>query len=160
MSISLRAVLTSLAISSLYGSFIYACPDVSRDLGLDFWNFSDCEEELRRCKQMEKELQVSSERVMRRLSLKFMIAEDLVEQRITLKEATSKFIALNRMDPELMSTTCSLYPSASEEESVARQVISFVRNNQQSESSRSTETLKHLEQELQQLGRASAALSN
>src|SRR5258708_39418830 len=123
MRIPVRAVLISSAISLTYSSFVFACPQWTRELGLDVWNTFDEEEQVRSGLKKQQELDAVGDRVMRRVSLKLEITNDLLGRRITLAQATEQFLSLNRSDPELMTMTRFTYPAASDEESVARQVI-------------------------------------
>jgi hypothetical protein len=151
MRIPVRAVLISSAISLAYSSFVFACPEWTRELGLDVWNTFDEDEQVRINLKRQKELDAVGERVMQRVSLKLEIVRDLVERRITLEHATEQFLALNRSAPELMTVTRRSYPAASDEESVAQQVIGFARNNPRWESRHGKDLLPQLEKELAEI---------
>jgi hypothetical protein len=97
-------------------------------------------------------LEAIGERVMKRISLKLAITSDLIDRRITLYQATEQFLALNQTDPELMTMTRFSFPAASDEESVARQAISYARTHLRNGSGPSPERIRELENDLAENG--------
>ncbi len=127
MSLSLRTVAIALVLVLGYAGFVVAFPSWSQELGLDVWNYLTESNNLNEYKSRSDELDLISQKVKQRLSIKIMVTQDLIDNRISLDEAIDHFFALDHLDPEIISLTRDLYPAASERESVAKQVLSFVK---------------------------------
>jgi hypothetical protein len=147
MRIPMRTLLISSTISLACGGFVFACPHWTRELGLDVWNTFEEKQQVRNSKECEKEMSAANECVMKRISLKFLITTDLIDRRINLSQATEQFLALNQTEPELMTVTRYLCPAASDQESVARQVIGYARIHLEKRSDPSEEIIRHLEKD-------------
>jgi hypothetical protein len=137
------------AIGLVYASFAFACPEWTRDLGLDVWNYSTLNEQVETHRQRESELDKVSERVRKRLELKQLIVDAVIEEQLTLEMASDQFLALNRIPPDNMPAGRFQFPGASDEEIAARQVIALVKATLNSNPSRGAEVLCRLEAQWQ-----------
>jgi hypothetical protein len=61
-----------------------------------------------------------------RTALRRALVDDLIAGRVTLAEATGRFLAFNRGDPAYMSAIRSDHPGRTDEESQARNVLANV----------------------------------
>jgi hypothetical protein len=148
MRIPLRAAIISLALLLTYGGFILACPETSRELGLDMWNYFDEEKELTANEAYGAQISRYGERVKQRLVMKAMIVHDVLDGRISLLEATQQFTYLNQADPRITKILQQMNPGIGEVEINARQVIGFVRCNSKQGFSDANAIVHRLESEL------------
>jgi hypothetical protein len=125
MRIPLRTWAIALVISLSYGSFVIACPEWTRDLGLDVWNSFSEHARLEAHKRDARELDIVSERVKKRLEMKELLINELIHEQIDLSEATEQFQALNEAEPELATYVRMHFKGADDREKTARQVICF-----------------------------------
>jgi hypothetical protein len=156
MTLPLRAVLIPLAIVLMFVGFGSTCPQWTSYYGVDFWNYSRYEDDVR---QNLKEMEYFNElglHVQQRLHLKLAITHDLISKRIDLAQATDQFLELNKVEPEVLPGIRRYYQAASTEESVSSQVIDFVRTELKSDPSRLRETMCDLERQRQEIRQRSA----
>jgi hypothetical protein len=125
MRIPLRARTFALAVSLCCGSFVAACPQWTRDLGLDVWNSVGESTKLASYQRESRELNVVSERVKKRLEMKEILVNDLIDDQIDLSEATEQFEGLNEIEPELASYVRMHFEGVDDREKTARQVLCF-----------------------------------
>lgn len=125
MRIPLRTWTTALAISLSYGSFVIACPEWTRDLGLDVWNSISEQAKLEAHQRDARELDIANVRVRKRLEIKELLINELIHEEIDLSEATEQFQALNEVEPELATYVRMHFQGADDREKTARQVICF-----------------------------------
>src|SRR5687767_1238703 len=69
------------------------------DLGLDFWNLPQWQRDLEESVRRREDLTRQEERLLNRLAAKQAVIENLIAGRLSLKEATAHFRALNEADP-------------------------------------------------------------
>jgi hypothetical protein len=151
MTIPLRHALAALAFTLAYGGFTIACPGWTHQLGLDVWNYSAEEAVHQNNRKRFDELTQEGDRVKRRLALKAVIAQDLIDGRTTLPSAVDQYTELNHSAPEVMSTLRVAYPHKSDVEIVGRQVIVFAAGRLEEGSSQREEFRCRLESELRDL---------
>lgn len=149
-----RAAAAALVLVLLYGGFCLACPQWTRALGLDVWNYQELADEARREGRLRNELSATDERIKHRLDLKAVVTDEVIEGRASLADATERFMALNRADPDIVSHTRQMFPAPTEAEATARQVINFVHARLRHEPSRRDEVLCRLRAELSSLAGA------
>jgi hypothetical protein len=125
MRIPLRTWAIALVISLSYGSFVLACPEWTRDLGLDVWNSIGEHEQLQAHNRDARKLDLVGERVKKRLEIKELLINQLIHEQIELSEATEQFQALNEAEPEIASYVRMHFQGANDREKTARQVICF-----------------------------------
>jgi hypothetical protein len=122
----LRAVSALTMTVVVYYGFVLACPERSHSLCLDFWNYfneqKDMEESVRRSTELEKLNQLMVQRVLRKQG----IAQAVIDERITLADASKQFLTLSLESPQSMTLIRSIYPAGSDEESCAMQILCYV----------------------------------
>jgi hypothetical protein len=151
MRIPLRAWAIALLVSLAYGSFVIACPEWTRDLGLDVWNSVRDGSEMAAQQRESRRLQMASERVRKRLEMKEMIVYQLIDDRMDLNEATDQFMTLNELEPELASFVRVHFPGANDREKTMAQVMSFASTIPAHNSSQCEEITKRLKRQFQAL---------
>jgi hypothetical protein len=103
-----------------------ARPAWASTLGLDVWNVPALKAELRDMTEESGRLDSESEDVRRRVAVKEQIIAELIARRMTLAEATDRFVQLNSYRPEILEVIRAKYPSGSDFEKTARNVIDYV----------------------------------
>ena len=151
MTLSLRAMLIPLAIVLLFGGFAFTCPQMAAERGIDFWNYSQYENDLRQNMGETDKLNRIGVRVQQRLNLKLAIIQDLISRRIDLAQASDQFLELNRIEPEALVDMRRCHPAATQEESAIAQILNFVRSELKSDPSRLRETICDLERQRQEI---------
>ena len=74
------------------------------------------------------ELKTNRGLINQRIALRNTLAQELIDNRITLPMATEHFLTMNRHDPDTMTTIRLAFPGKNDEESTALQVIQYVKN--------------------------------
>lgn len=143
----LRALLAPLAVMLAYGSFVAACPMWTEEIGLDVWNYYECDRALEQNRREMARMEVTSTQIGRRLVMKLLITREVIDGRMKLADATEQFHALNLQEPEVMTQTRISFPATTDRDSVARQVISFVKAATRDNPSRSHDISCQLEME-------------
>jgi hypothetical protein len=92
---------------------------------MEFWHDVDADSEAHDDGQPREELRLEREQVMIRQRMMKSIADDVVDGRVTLAEATSLFSELNKQPRDLTAIIRRNFPADTERQSVARQVISW-----------------------------------
>jgi hypothetical protein len=101
-------------------------------LALALWAASACREEARLRASLDtlaeeaNAMDVDRDAILARMALKRVLVNDLVDGRVTLAEATGRFLALNRQHPAYMSAIRGDYPGRTDEESQARNLVANV----------------------------------
>ncbi len=149
MRIHLRILAITLAVSLSYGGFVLACPEWTRELGLDLWNSYRDSDDLAAHQRDRDRLNVVGERVLKRVHMKEDVVHDLIDDRVDLADATEQFIALNEMEPELMTHVRQHFAGANDRERTAHQVMVFARTMLNTNPSREEIVMKRLELEYQ-----------
>ena len=116
------APVVGLAVAA-YAGLVLACPEWAHSNGLDFWVGAP---ECAAAAAAPAQLHDSGEAAALRARLKHRLTEELIAGRITYGEAIEHFLAINRSADGVMATTRGFFPAATDEESVARQVLSYV----------------------------------
>jgi hypothetical protein len=104
----------------------YAKPSLATDLGLDFWNAPELQARIERNLRLHDELEQKDVEVLRRIDAKETIVADLVAGRATLAEAATHFKILNAARPDYQTIIRAVYPGATDDERICRNVIAFV----------------------------------
>jgi hypothetical protein len=159
MKLPLAAASVIMAIAVSYCGFVRLCPRTSHSLGFDVWNYfkekNDLDESVRRGSKFERDNQLIRQITSRR----DVIVRDLIHGRITLSDASERSLALNREYPELTTMSRFNYPSDSDEESSAMQLLRHVRVCANSDSSLA-DVVAHLEMELKNMRESRSKSSN
>ncbi len=122
----LRAVSALTMTVVVYYGFVLVCPERSHVLGLDIWNYFKEKKDLDESVRRSAEFEMVNRRMVKIALRKEAVARDLIDGRITLLDASEQFLTLNREYPRLMTQARSNYPSTSDEESCAMQVIRYI----------------------------------
>lgn len=123
----LLATLVVFAVSAC--GIVMAVPESVRHVYLDAWNFSDNGNAREREAAERARLEMLDASVRRRTELKGEIVQDVIDERLSLREAAERFAALNAAYPSIAATTREQFPAATDEESAALQVICHVENH-------------------------------
>jgi hypothetical protein len=70
-------------------------------------------------------LTVVDDVIRQRIEAKEAVVRELIAGRVTLPEATARFMALNQSHPEYLRMIRENYPGSSDEEKTARNVIDY-----------------------------------
>ena len=151
MMMPLRATLIPLTTALLFASLGLTSPQWAADCGVDFWNHSRYESELRQNLKDAEDLDELGVRIKQRLFLKISIVHDLISKRINLAQAADQFLELNKLEPEILSDVRRGHPAATQEESTIAQVLDHVRSELKSDPSRLGETMCDLEHQRQEI---------
>ncbi len=98
---------------------------LAQSLGMDVWNYSALQKELRAGEDQSRELNERSAVIAHRIAVKDTIVADLLAGKITLATATDRFLELNAGMPEYMDVIRSTFAGDTDHERTARNVISF-----------------------------------
>jgi hypothetical protein len=151
MTLSLRATLISLTSALLFAGLGFTSPQWAADRGVDFWNHSRYEAELRQSQKEAENLNELGVRIKERLSLKTSIVHDLIAKRIDLAQAADQFLELNKLEPEILSNVQPGHPAATQEECIVAQVLDHVRSQLKSDPSRLGEIMSDLQRQRQEI---------
>lgn len=113
------------------------------------------EEEIDAPTHTDAELDEMREETQRRIEVKESIIANLIAKRMTLSEATDRFMLLNERRPDFLAAIRATYPGHTDREKMARNVIAFIQ-------SRTTPgqreiLLRELEDELNRMENSSGA---
>jgi hypothetical protein len=92
---------------------------------LDFWHVPDLAQQLEQEAQLDKDLDLQSESIARRLAAKEAIVEELASGRLDLVHAAAQVGDLNGARPDFVSLLRSHYPNLTDEECILRNTIEF-----------------------------------
>jgi hypothetical protein len=101
----------------------HVCPE--RGFNLSAW--LEAQQQLERECCRGEALDLESQRVIQRLEARNQVIDDLLESRLTLLEAASRFRDLSHEWPACDPLLGVVYPGQTEEECLCRQVIAFTR---------------------------------
>lgn len=104
----------------------YTAPDFAEDCGLDFWNYSTAEQELRECKRLDSQLKAKQEQVSWRNELRSGLVSDLLDGTVTIEQTVRHFQELNRNGPVGLDKLRFLYRVESERCIASRQLIAHL----------------------------------
>jgi hypothetical protein len=144
------ASLIAAAVIAYYG-FVLACPETSHLHGLDIRNYFEEKKDLDELVRLSEELKSANQCILQKLSRKQIIVRNLIDGRITLPDASEVFLTLDRAYPDSMAINRRIYPSGSDEESSAMQVLAFVRVRAYSDPTVSPDVVTRLEMELKKM---------
>ena len=147
MSRPARRVVVVCALAALTGVVTLASPSWAEAVGLDFWNVPALRKELAQHVADRELIDRRTDTVLRSDSVKTTLVDELVEGRLTGREIVARFRELNEATGQ-MDAVREVFPAATDEESVARQVASFVRISLHAQPDRLAEVLRRLEGEL------------
>jgi len=123
MSRSTRwAVALMLSLAPLAG-LTYAYPEWPGDAGLDLWNLPTLRSEIELRQRQHDDLEAKLQATGRRMATKNEIVRDLIDGRLTLREAIVGFRAANADNPRFVPVMRFRFPDASEDELQARNVV-------------------------------------
>ena len=100
-------------------------PDWTKAAGLDVWNVPSLRAQVESDTRQGAGISFEIEESRRRFILKEEIIDDLLSDRITLKDATAQFLTLNEHHSGAMMVIRAAYRGATDEESTARNVIAL-----------------------------------
>jgi hypothetical protein len=142
-----RVVAASFLLASV--GVLIAHPTWAQSLGVDVWNVPALNQEIRGYADNSREIDEECEVILHRIAVKESIAADLIAHRITLAEATERFTILNESRPDYMLAIRSAHPGKTDQEKMARNVISFAQT--QAVPADRPALTQRLEAELQQM---------
>ena len=147
----LRAGAVSAAFCVAYCGSMFAFPETSRDLGLDFWSRFDEEQKLEMAWRQSEELNAASESVQRRVLSKNRTVDDLISGRITFAKATEQFLAMNKETPKPPAGVRTVFRASSDEQWSAIQVVEHVRARAKADPTVPSDVVSQVEAELAKL---------
>ena len=122
--------------------------DLDWGRGNTLWTMQNLlEAELNREKQLEDQLDFARHR----LAIETWVVDEVIAERMTLREAAAHFRALNASEPRHLERMRATYPGQSAEESICRNVLAHVRGALYKQPSRQVVVLARLEGELREL---------
>jgi hypothetical protein len=95
-------------------------------------------------------LQADLDRYIRVSSLKTIVAQDLIDGRISFAAAVEEFFSLNDAMPESLTKLHAYFPAPSDEEATALQVIAYVKSVLWTNRRRCREVTARLERDMEQ----------
>jgi hypothetical protein len=104
----------------------YAVPDFAEDCGLDFWNYSTAEQELRECKRVDSQLKAKQEQVHWRNELRSGLVSDLLDGNATIEQTVRHFQELNRNGPVSIDKLRFLYQTDNDRCVAGRQLVAHL----------------------------------
>jgi len=119
------AVAALLFLAPLAG-LTYAYPHWPADAGLDLWAMPSLQAEIAQRQQLSTELDARLRATDHRMACKSEIALDLIDARLTLREAIVAFRNLNADNVHFVRVMRYRYPDAAEDELNARNVLDTV----------------------------------
>lgn len=102
-----------------------AKPQWVEAVGADVWNLPALHAKIDEAEERSRELGADGEEVRHRIAVKETIIADVLDGRCDLAAATARFTELNASHPDCMSVIRSSYPGDTDEEKLARNVISY-----------------------------------
>lgn len=100
-------------------------PRLAERLGVDVWNLPGLHAKIDAAEETDREIGAESEDVQHRIAVKETIIDDVLAERCDLATATARFAELNATRPQCMNVIRTAYPGDTDEEKLARNVISF-----------------------------------
>lgn len=113
------------ALSAALAVTVYLSPSLAATAGVDVWNLPDLQEQLDDATEQGRELDSSDEMYRRRIEVKEALMADLIAGRVTLAEATDRFLTLSALHPEQLDAIRAAFPGSSDREKVARNVVQY-----------------------------------
>ncbi|MCI0704888.1 MAG: hypothetical protein L0241_27835 [Planctomycetia bacterium] len=154
--LSHRRIFLTLATLGLPTALLmFADPTWAKSLGVDVWNMPALQQETRDADAHHAELDIENAALLRRIEVKETLIRDLIEERTTLTEVTAQFHEMNVVRPQYMVVIRVSFPGDTDEEKMARNVISFALPRVEPEKREALE--RRLEAELQQMLATSAS---
>jgi hypothetical protein len=105
---------------------VIAAPEWVDSVGLDVFGVQAFQQELNNELERERDLEVTSEEVRRRIEIKESLIAELIAGRRSLTEVSARFLELNRERPDYMESIRSTYPGNTDEERSVSNVLSYV----------------------------------
>lgn len=128
----LQSILVMLSLG-LVGA-TYAAPDFAEDWGLDFWNYSQLEQDSQECLRIDSRLSAGQERARWRIEVRSHLVDDLIDRRVTIDQTLRQFQELNnQFNPE---TLRSLFETSDDRYIAARQLIRYLEGSDSDEARR------------------------
>ena len=119
------ALLFAFASSLAALTFMLAPVSWAESIGADFWNVPALTEQIRESTSANERLAAEQEEIRERIALKEAFIEELLAGRTTLAEVTEKFMTLNSSRPHYMDAIRDHFPGDTDQEKMARNVISI-----------------------------------
>jgi len=151
MKLFFHGIIAFSGIALAYCGVVIACPALTRDLGLDVWNWPAEQRELEKSRRQSEELSRIREQVLQRIQLKRLITSNLIAGHSTLASAAEDFQALNLIAPEITTATHQTFRGQSMEESTALQVVTCVETAFDIDTCQQREVLERLGKEFRDL---------
>lgn len=123
----LRTATVGVVFFLAYCGSMFAFPETSQELGLDFWTRFDEDHQLDMSSHKREQLDAASETVRRRVTLKNQTIGDLIAGRITFAKASDQFLAMNKETPKPPAGVKTVLRASSDEQLSAIQVVEHVR---------------------------------
>jgi hypothetical protein len=109
-------------------SVAYADPKVAADWGLDFWNYSKADQELKESMHLHSRLSECHEQMRWRSELRASLIEDLLARRATPEQTLRQFQELNRSSTMSSELLWALYGTDDERYIAGRQLGRYLEN--------------------------------
>jgi hypothetical protein len=121
-----RLSTSALLVGGLVATACFFRPDALSDVGLDFWRLPEYQEALWRERHRERRLNALDQVIRARIDAKHEVAADLIADRITLAQATSRFRSLCLEPLNVLECICPYERGATQQERLCRHVIFWV----------------------------------
>ena len=125
-SLVCRLMLGPAVVAAVVGVVFAASPAWARSVGLDVWNASDLARQEREAIELRDDLEATDAEICHRIEAKEAVVDALAAGRITLAQATARFTALNRAQPQYLEMIRDTFPGSTDDERMARNVITYV----------------------------------
>lgn len=120
-----RFFVCAIVASGLLAGAASISPEWFASANLDFWSLPELHASISQAQLRRAELAAEGQRVGERLELKQEAITALLDGRLSLFEAATRFRAANQLHSESMDSLRRIVPGRSEEEKVCRQVINW-----------------------------------
>jgi hypothetical protein len=128
----LQSILVMLSLGIVGAT--YAAPDFAEDWGLDFWNYSQLEQECQECLRVDSRLSAGQDRARWRIEVRSNLVADLIDRRVTIDQTLRQFQELNgQFNPEAIR---SLFETSDDRYVAARQLIRYLEGSGPAEARR------------------------
>jgi hypothetical protein len=107
-------------------SVVYANPELAEDWGLDFWNYSHLNRELKQTTSEGEVLAANQEQTRWRLQYREDLMSDLLANRLTTEQVLVQFNELNRNIGISMESLHNLLGCSTDRQCSAKQVILYL----------------------------------
>jgi hypothetical protein len=125
MSSVVRLLVCFAAVSGLVAGVMSLQPAWFADLGLDVWAIPELQREIAEAQRLHEEMDQTAHTLNRLSAAREVVIAELLAGQLSLPEAVARFRSLNQECARSAEYTRAIFPAASDDESVCRQVLSW-----------------------------------